>query len=225
MTALTHSDLTDAVGLGGRGARKPTWWAARTPPAGGRASCGPTSRWTPKTCCCGSSSASCEPTSCRGRPLDPFATARRRHVGQLRAAAPATCRPPSRPTPRCASPATTPTRRTCAAARAFILASGGIEASRVFTRIWLAMFGEWSWDDLPAMPPELVLLPKWLPLNVYDWGCWARQTVVADHRGRAPCARRARCRSRSTELRVGARRPRRPRPARWRRRSRCSTGR
>jgi squalene-hopene/tetraprenyl-beta-curcumene cyclase len=64
-------------------------------------------------------------------------------------------------------------------ARAFVLASGGIEASRVFTRIWLAMFGEWSWDDLPSMPPELVLLPKWFPLNVYDWGCWARQTVVA----------------------------------------------
>jgi squalene-hopene/tetraprenyl-beta-curcumene cyclase len=64
------------------------------------------------------------------------------------------------------------------AARHFILDHGGIEASRVFTRIWLALFGEWSWDDLPAMPPELVLLPHWVPLNVYDWACWARQTVV-----------------------------------------------
>ncbi|MBV9595171.1 MAG: squalene--hopene cyclase, partial [Actinobacteria bacterium] len=64
------------------------------------------------------------------------------------------------------------------AARAFILAGGGLEASRVFTRLWLALFGEWSWDELPAMPPELVLLPKWFPLNVYDWACWARQTVV-----------------------------------------------
>jgi squalene-hopene/tetraprenyl-beta-curcumene cyclase len=63
-------------------------------------------------------------------------------------------------------------------ARDFVLANGGIEASRVFTRIWLALFGEWSWDDLPAMPPELVLLPSWFPLNVYDWACWARQTVV-----------------------------------------------
>jgi squalene-hopene/tetraprenyl-beta-curcumene cyclase len=64
------------------------------------------------------------------------------------------------------------------AAREFVLSRGGIEASRVFTRIWLALFGEWSWDDLPAMPPELVLLPSWVPLNVYDWACWARQTVV-----------------------------------------------
>ncbi|GAA2006857.1 squalene--hopene cyclase [Catenulispora subtropica] len=64
------------------------------------------------------------------------------------------------------------------AARAFILESGGIEASRVFTRIWLALFGEWDWADLPVMPPELIYLPKWFPLNVYDWACWARQTVV-----------------------------------------------
>jgi squalene-hopene/tetraprenyl-beta-curcumene cyclase len=63
-------------------------------------------------------------------------------------------------------------------AREFVVANGGIGASRVFTRIWLALFGEWSWDDLPSMPPEVVLLPSWVPLNVYDWGCWARQTIV-----------------------------------------------
>jgi squalene-hopene/tetraprenyl-beta-curcumene cyclase len=63
-------------------------------------------------------------------------------------------------------------------AREFILAAGGLEATRVFTRLWLALFGEWSWDDLPEMPPELIFLPSWVPLNVYDWGCWARQTVV-----------------------------------------------
>jgi len=55
---------------------------------------------------------------------------------------------------------------------------GGVEASRVFTRIWLALFGQWSWDDLPALPPEVILLPPWCPLNIYDFGCWARQTIV-----------------------------------------------
>ncbi|MEU6641514.1 squalene--hopene cyclase [Saccharomonospora sp. NPDC046836] len=63
-------------------------------------------------------------------------------------------------------------------ARDYILDHGGIEATRVFTRIWLALFGEWSWDDLPVLPPELMLLPDWFPLNIYDWACWARQTVV-----------------------------------------------
>jgi squalene-hopene/tetraprenyl-beta-curcumene cyclase len=63
-------------------------------------------------------------------------------------------------------------------ARDWILARGGIPATRVFTRIWLALFGEWSWDDLPVIPPELIYFPAWFPLNVYDWACWARQTIV-----------------------------------------------
>ncbi len=65
------------------------------------------------------------------------------------------------------------------AAADFVRSNGGLEASRVFTRIWLALFGLWSWDALPVLPPELVLLPPWVPLNVYDFACWARQTVVA----------------------------------------------
>ncbi len=48
----------------------------------------------------------------------------------------------------------------------------------MFTRIWLALVGQWSWDELPELPPEMVFLPKWFPLNKYDFGCWARQTIV-----------------------------------------------
>ncbi|GGO68577.1 squalene--hopene cyclase [Nonomuraea cavernae] len=60
----------------------------------------------------------------------------------------------------------------------YVRQAGGIEATRVFTRIWLALFGQWSWEDLPVLPPELMYLPPWAPLNVYDWACWARQTIV-----------------------------------------------
>nr|WP_296073414.1 squalene--hopene cyclase [uncultured Actinoplanes sp.] len=63
-------------------------------------------------------------------------------------------------------------------AQEWVLANGGLEGTRVFTRVWLALFGLWSWDELPDMPPELIFLPKWFPLNIYDWACWARQTVV-----------------------------------------------
>jgi squalene-hopene/tetraprenyl-beta-curcumene cyclase len=66
-----------------------------------------------------------------------------------------------------------------ARAAAFVRDAGGVEASRVFTRIWLALFGLWPWDDLPTMPPELVVFPTWVPGNIYDFGCWARQTAVA----------------------------------------------
>jgi squalene-hopene/tetraprenyl-beta-curcumene cyclase len=61
----------------------------------------------------------------------------------------------------------------------FIRAEGGVESARVFTHLWLALFGLWSWDRVPALPPEVILLPKLIPLNVYDFGCWARQTIVA----------------------------------------------
>jgi squalene-hopene/tetraprenyl-beta-curcumene cyclase len=61
----------------------------------------------------------------------------------------------------------------------FIRAEGGLERARVFTHVWLALFGLWSWERVPALPPELIMLPSWAPLNVYDFACWARQTIVA----------------------------------------------
>ncbi len=64
-------------------------------------------------------------------------------------------------------------------AREHIIAHGGIERSRTFTRIWLALFDLWPWAELPVVPPELVFVPRRVPLNIYDYACWARQTVVA----------------------------------------------
>src|ERR671931_2661249 len=66
-------------------------------------------------------------------------------------------------------------RRACA----FVREAGGLERTRTFTHIWLALFGLWPWDDLPALPPEIMLLPARAPLSIYQFGCWARQTVVA----------------------------------------------
>ncbi|MBI4297334.1 MAG: squalene--hopene cyclase [Chloroflexi bacterium] len=63
-------------------------------------------------------------------------------------------------------------------AREFILARGGIPRARVFTKIWLALFGQFPWKGVPAMPPEVVLLPNWFYLNIYEFACWARGTVV-----------------------------------------------
>jgi len=61
----------------------------------------------------------------------------------------------------------------------WITSRGGVTATRVFTRMWLALSGLWDWDALPVIPPEVIYLPSWFPLNIYDWGCWARQTIVA----------------------------------------------
>jgi squalene-hopene/tetraprenyl-beta-curcumene cyclase len=65
------------------------------------------------------------------------------------------------------------------AAASFIRAQGGLAGARVFTHVWLALFGLWSWEEVPALPPEVIMLPSWVPLNVYDFACWARQTIVA----------------------------------------------
>ena len=65
-----------------------------------------------------------------------------------------------------------------AEARAFCLERGGIAAARVFTRIWFALFGLWQWDEVPQLPAELALLRPWMPVSLYTFACWARQTVM-----------------------------------------------
>jgi len=65
-----------------------------------------------------------------------------------------------------------------AAAKEFCLARGGIGGARVFTRIWFALFGLWPWDRVPQLPVELVLSRPSLPVSLYTFACWARQTVL-----------------------------------------------
>ncbi|MDI5963209.1 squalene--hopene cyclase [Streptantibioticus silvisoli] len=72
----------------------------------------------------------------------------------------------------------TPEAPHMASAAAWVRDHGGIAATRVFTRIWLALFGWWRWEDLPELPPEVIYLPRWFPLNIYSFGQWARQTIV-----------------------------------------------
>ncbi len=55
---------------------------------------------------------------------------------------------------------------------------GGVARARVFTKIWLALFGEYPWAGVPSMPPELVYAPPSVPFNLYDFACWARGTVA-----------------------------------------------
>src|SRR6056297_2628174 len=63
-------------------------------------------------------------------------------------------------------------------AREFILNNGGVPQARVFTKIWLSLFGIWKWDRVPAMPPELIFFPDWFPINIYEFASWARGTIV-----------------------------------------------
>jgi squalene-hopene/tetraprenyl-beta-curcumene cyclase len=65
------------------------------------------------------------------------------------------------------------------AALAYIRREGGIPKARLFTKCFLALLGQWPWQRMVPIPPELVLLPPAAPFSIYDFACWARQTFVA----------------------------------------------
>jgi squalene-hopene/tetraprenyl-beta-curcumene cyclase len=61
----------------------------------------------------------------------------------------------------------------------YIRREGGISKSRLFTKCFLALLGQWPWQRMVPIPPELILLPPKGPFSVYNFACWARQTFVA----------------------------------------------
>ncbi len=65
-------------------------------------------------------------------------------------------------------------QRACRAIRA----AGGAEAVNSFTRYYMALLGIISYQKCPAVPPELMLLPKWFPINIYEMSSWSRTIVV-----------------------------------------------
>jgi squalene-hopene/tetraprenyl-beta-curcumene cyclase len=63
-------------------------------------------------------------------------------------------------------------------ARDAILANGGADAVNSFTRFYLALLGQISYDECPAVPPEALLLPRWSPINLYRVSAWSRTIIV-----------------------------------------------
>ncbi len=64
-------------------------------------------------------------------------------------------------------------------ARRWIMANGGITRAGTLARFYLASIGLVPWNSTAACPVELMLLPNWFPLNIYELGSWARGTFVA----------------------------------------------
>jgi len=63
-------------------------------------------------------------------------------------------------------------------AREWIEAKGGLRNVRVFTRYWLALIGEWPWQKVPNIPPEVIWFPVWFPFSIYNFAQWARATLM-----------------------------------------------
>jgi len=65
-----------------------------------------------------------------------------------------------------------------ARARENILSKGGVVNANVFTKITLALFGQYPWDGIPCMPAEIMMLPRWFYFNLYEVSYWSRVVIV-----------------------------------------------
>jgi squalene-hopene/tetraprenyl-beta-curcumene cyclase len=63
-------------------------------------------------------------------------------------------------------------------ARASVHALGGLELTNSYTRFYLALVGAMGWELVPAIPPELMLLPNWFYINIYEFSSWTRAIVI-----------------------------------------------
>src|SRR4029078_7388667 len=63
-------------------------------------------------------------------------------------------------------------------ARATILRLGGIPQMNTFSKLYLALLGQFPWKYLPAIPLEMVLLPRWAPFHIYKMSSWSRAMLV-----------------------------------------------
>jgi len=63
-------------------------------------------------------------------------------------------------------------------AREAIRNAGGAELVNSFTRYYFALLGIISYQQCPAVPPELMFLPRWMPFNIYEMSAWSRTIVV-----------------------------------------------
>jgi squalene-hopene/tetraprenyl-beta-curcumene cyclase len=63
-------------------------------------------------------------------------------------------------------------------ARELILHHGGAEKCNTFTKFYFAALGQISYDACPAIPPEIVFLPKWFYFNLYHVSAWTRTMIL-----------------------------------------------
>jgi len=63
-------------------------------------------------------------------------------------------------------------------AREVILRLGGVTEVNTFTKLYLCFFGQYDYDAIPAIPPEIVLFPKWFWFNIYEISSWSRAMLV-----------------------------------------------
>jgi squalene-hopene/tetraprenyl-beta-curcumene cyclase len=62
--------------------------------------------------------------------------------------------------------------------RECVLRLGGVTKCNTFTKLYLSIFGQYDWDGVPTIPPEVSLAPNWLPFNIYEMSSWSRAILI-----------------------------------------------
>jgi squalene-hopene/tetraprenyl-beta-curcumene cyclase len=65
-----------------------------------------------------------------------------------------------------------------AKARENVLSLGGVVECNTFTKMYLCAFGQYDYDAVPAVPPEMLLFPNWFYFNIYEISAWSRAILV-----------------------------------------------
>ncbi|PWA11987.1 squalene--hopene cyclase [Pueribacillus theae] len=63
-------------------------------------------------------------------------------------------------------------------AKQFILKNGGIEEVNMFTKVMLALTGQYKWPRFFPIPVEVILFPTWFPLHFFDLSMQARANLT-----------------------------------------------
>jgi squalene-hopene/tetraprenyl-beta-curcumene cyclase len=64
------------------------------------------------------------------------------------------------------------------AARQAVLEHGGAERCNSFSKFYLACLGQVEWSAIPAIPPEIVFLPRWFYFHLSKVSAWTRTMIL-----------------------------------------------
>ncbi len=71
-----------------------------------------------------------------------------------------------------------PTQPWMQEARACVLRLGGIPQMNTYSKLYLALLGQFPWRYLPTVPVEMIFMPEWFFFSIYKMSSWSRAMLI-----------------------------------------------
>jgi squalene-hopene/tetraprenyl-beta-curcumene cyclase len=71
-----------------------------------------------------------------------------------------------------------PTQPWMQEARACVLRLGGIPRMNTYSKLYLALLGQFPWKYLPTVPVEMIFMPEWFFFSIYKMSSWSRAMLI-----------------------------------------------